>query len=227
MAEREKANCPGSAAAGAVALPRAARGRASTDGRPAGVSLRSTSHRPSCPKARRAMPRCRPGHRLPGPLPSRRRHADPGKPGPSIGPREDRTDSEPVGVARPRCDPCRPIRPTGEPAGPPRWLGGIRPCTVSADAVVPKRGSGPFSDLHHPEVASVRLAPRSPSALRCPVRRTHCRVASPQVKGYFAMHRVLPRTSSLRTGSVRSSTVRSQGCPHRRLSVRSSRAPCG
>ena len=58
-----KANCPGSAAAGAAALPRAAQGGTN---HPPMVDLlalasRSTSHRPSCPKARRAMPRYRPG----------------------------------------------------------------------------------------------------------------------------------------------------------------------
>jgi hypothetical protein len=69
----EKANCPGALRPEPLRCPGQLRDEASTDGRPAGVSLRSTSHRPSCPKAWRAMPRCRPG---PG-CPARCRHGAP------------------------------------------------------------------------------------------------------------------------------------------------------
>lgn len=119
------------------------------------LASRSTSHRPSCPKARRAMPRCRPGSRLPGPLPSRRRAAAPGKPGAPNRRREDRCADAPVGVAHPCLGPFHPLRPSGEPAGHPRWLGGIRPCTVSADVDLAEawvrtvfRCPPPEGDLH-------------------------------------------------------------------------------
>ena len=67
---RRKANRPGSAAAEAAAPPGAAQwDEPSTAGRPLGVSLSLDLHRPSCPKAWRAMPRYRPGCGLPGSVP--------------------------------------------------------------------------------------------------------------------------------------------------------------
>ena len=121
------------------------------------LASRSTSHRPSCPKARRAMPRCRPGSRLPGPLPSRRRAAAPGKPGAPIRRREDRSDAAPVGVAHPRCGPSTP---SDRPANRPAIRGGsvaFVPAPSPLTSTLPKRGSGPFSGLRHPKVTSARL----------------------------------------------------------------------
>ena len=122
------------------------------------LASRSTSHRPSCPKARRAMPRCRPGHRLPGPLPSRRSHAAPDKSEAPIRHREDRRADEPVGVARrsPRPVPPRPTaRRTGRPSEVARWHSSRAPAPLTP--TLPKRGPGPFSGVRHPKVTSARL----------------------------------------------------------------------
>ena len=97
------------------------------------LASRSTSHRPSCPKAWRAMPRCRPGLRLPGPLPSRCSHAAPDRSEAPLRRREDRCSAEPVGVARRWHRPDHHVPPPGEPGGLPRWLGADSPCTDAAD----------------------------------------------------------------------------------------------
>jgi hypothetical protein len=97
------------------------------------LASRSTSHRPSCPKAWRAMPRCRPGLRLPGPLPSRCSHAAPDRSEAPLRRREDRCSAEPVGVARRWHRPDHHVPPPGEPVGLPRWPGVDSPCTDAAD----------------------------------------------------------------------------------------------
>ena len=106
------------------------------------LASRSTSHRPSCPKARRAMPRCRPGRRLPGPLPSRCVTLPRTSPTHRSWHREDRRPRRASWGGSPDASgPCHPARPTGEPVGRPRWLGGdLVPCTGSAD-VDPCRSS--------------------------------------------------------------------------------------
>ena len=151
------------------------------------LASRSTSHRPSCPKARRAMPRCRPGHRLPGPLPSRRSHAAPDKSEAPIWHREDRRPDEPVGVAPRRLGPA-PLRPTARRTGRPpevaRWHSSRAPAPLTP--TLPKRGTGPVFRRTHPEVDPTDSAPRSRSALRSPVRGTPCTDASPQVKSVLS-----------------------------------------
>ena len=97
-AGREKANCPGSAAAGAAALPRAAQG--GTNHPPMvdllALAFRSTSHRPSCPKARRAMPRSGPVP-VTRPVTARCSHAAPDKSEATIWHREDRGPTSQLG----------------------------------------------------------------------------------------------------------------------------------
>jgi hypothetical protein len=175
------------------------------------LASRSTSHRPSCPKARRAMPRCRPGHRLPGPLPSRCSHAAPDRSGAPLRRREDRCSAEPVGVARrwhrPR-PPRSSDRRTGRSPEVARWL--IFPAPMPLTTTLPKRGSGPFSGDDHPKVTSTRLGSPVPVGAALSGTRHTLQDASSLVKSHFSIHRVLPRTSSLRTGMVGSSTVHAQ-----------------
>jgi hypothetical protein len=91
------------------------------------LASRSTSHRPSCPKVRRAMPRYRPGPRLPDPLPSRRSHAAPDESVAPIRRREDRCTGYQLGWRPVHRPVVHPARPPGEPDDLPRWLGGVIP----------------------------------------------------------------------------------------------------
>jgi hypothetical protein len=192
----------------------------STSGRSAGVSLSSTSHRPSCPRARRAMPRSRPGLRLPGPFPSRFLR----RPGQVRG-------AVLVVMSRPRRaswggsplpEPCQPST-THRQAGrsPPTdvwWHSSL--CRLRWRRPAPRRsevrGSEPvlfapsWSKL--PDVATNRFPVPGGVALS----GTGHTIAnpSPQVKGLFSIHRVLPGTSPLPPGAGRSSTAHAQGCAH-------------
>ena len=98
------------------------------------LASRSTSHRPSCPKA---GGRCRVVGPVPG-CPARCRHDVEPLPRASPGHRSGAVRTAPtlrqLGWLTLASARATPLRPPGEPAGHPRWLGGIRPCTVSADA---------------------------------------------------------------------------------------------
>jgi hypothetical protein len=216
MARSEKANRPGSAAAEAAAPA----GAAQRENHPPMVDLlalasRSTSHRPSCPKAWRAMPRCRPGLRLPGPLPSRCSHAAPDRSEAPLRRREDRCSAKPVGVARRGTGPTttllRPANRSGSRGGSVLTL----PVPMPLTTTLPKRGSGPFSGVRHPKVTSSRLGSPVPVGVALSGTEHRLQDASSLVKTCFSIHRVLPRTSSLRTGSTGSSTVHAHVFPER------------
>lgn len=157
--------------------------RPSTIGRSTGVSLRSTSHRPSSPKAWRAMPRYRPGAGCPV-------RSRPGVPRP------------------PRANPARTSEPSGSAASFEPPVG------VATRRVAACLGSAPGKPECLPE--SDGSSSRAPGPLRrnvrSPVRGTPSRIASPQVKGEFSIHRVLPRTFPLPPGHRSSSTGPAQGC---------------
>jgi hypothetical protein len=176
------------------------------------LASRSTSHRPSCPKAWRAMPLFGP---VPG-CPVRCRHVVVpslrASPGPRTGAVRAAAPVRQLGWHTLASARFHLIEPSGEPVGPPMWIGGIRPCTVSADVDLPKRGPGPFSGGRHPKVTSTRLGSPVPVAAALSGTRHTLQPPSPQVKRYFRMHRVLPRTFPLRTGNPRSSTVHAQRC---------------
>ncbi|CAN5826620.1 hypothetical protein BH18ACT2_BH18ACT2_23860 [soil metagenome] len=184
----------------------------STAGRPAGVSLSlDLSHRPSCPQARRAMPRYRPGRRLPGSLPSRHLHAAPDESETSSRHREDRDPKSQLGwLPTPRPELHRePGRRTGQP--PDAATVAFIPCTDSADDdLARRRGTRPFSALNTTRRQLLQTRTPSRSALRSPVRGETLPQASPQVKQYFRIHTVLPRTFSLPPSGLRSSTVNAQ-----------------
>jgi hypothetical protein len=124
------------------------------------LASRSTSHRPSCPKAWRAMPRCRPGTGCP----ARCRHAV--APLPRTSPRHRhgavRTaePAEPVGVAR-RCSSARSTT-FPRPANRTTTRGGrclIPPCTGAAGVDLPPKrvGTEGRSPARSPEGDLARL----------------------------------------------------------------------
>jgi hypothetical protein len=180
------------------------------------LASRSTSHRPSCPKARRAMPRC-------GPVsgcPARCRHDAVTLPRTGPGHRSGavRTAAPPsqlgwlAGGTGPTTTFLRPANRSGSRGGSVLTL----PVPMPLTTTLPKRGPGPFSGDDHPKVTSTRLGSPVPVGAALSGTEDRLQDASPLVKGCFSIHRVLPRTSSLRTGMVGSSTVHAQRYPERR-----------
>ncbi len=106
--------------------------------------------------------------------------------------------------------------PSDRPANRPAIRDGSMafvPVPSPLTPTLPKRGSGPFSGLRHPKVTSTRLGSPVPVGVALSGTGHRLEHASHQVKGYFRIHRVLPRTFPLRTGNVSSSTVHTQCCP--------------
>src|SRR5215213_2013822 len=82
---------------------------------------------------------------------------------------------------------------------------------------LPKRGPGPFSGFRHPKVTFTRLGSPVPVGVALSGTQDTLPDAFSLVKGSFSIHRVLPRTFSLRTGTIGSSTVRAHVFPERRV----------
>ncbi len=167
----------------------AARGSPSGANHPPLVDLlalasRSTSHRPSCPEARRAMPRYRPGRRLPGPVavmapsrcPGQVRDTEPAPRRPLPG--------APVGVAHHSTARAPPrARPANRSATRCSHGGNSSRAPEPLTPTLPEGvGRGRFPLSTPPEGGSCRLGPPSRSALRSPVRGHTLPTASPQVK---------------------------------------------
>ena len=131
----EKANRPGSAAAEATAPAGAAQmGEPSTDGRPAGVTLRSTSHRPSCPKALAGDAALSARSPVARPVAVTMQSRCPGQVrGTAPAPRGPLLRRASLGWLADRHRPDHHVPPPGEPVGLPRWLGADSPCTDAAD----------------------------------------------------------------------------------------------
>ena len=165
------------------------------------LASRSTSHRPSCPEARRAMPRYRPGTGCP----ARYRHGAVTLPRTS--PRQRSGTVRTVarraswgGSPMPRpCSHPPTARRTGRPSD---WESvAFVPCTGSADADLAEAWNRPVFRRPHPEVDPTDSVPVPVGVALSGTGHTLPH-ASPQVKGYFRIHRVLPRTFSLPTGNV-------------------------
>lgn len=175
------------------------RGEPSTDGRSAGVSLRSTSHRPSCPKARRAMPRFRPGRSVA--RPRCRRMSLPARP---------------VGVARRSLHPSTPhVCPANRPAARCGSVAFV-PAPMPLTPTLPKRGAGPFSVDASPE------GEPSPGSFPSPGWRCAFRYGAhvagshrPWSRGIFQFTGFSPELSRYAQERPHPSTVRAQRCPHR------------
>lgn len=212
----ERVSSPGAPRPKPLRRPGPARGR---DDHPPLVDLLalafcSTSHRPSCPRARRAMPRCRPGSRLPGPFPSRFLR----RPGRIRG--DDlpvRTPTSPSQLGWLAAAGTRAIRarPPGEPFGRPRLasvvLNPVCRLRFTSTCPPPERGTGAGLVSVVPSWSKLPAGAtdRFPVPVGVALSGTQHTLAnaSPQVKGYFSVHRVLPRTSSLPPRSPPSSTV--------------------
>ncbi len=116
------------------------------------LASRSTSHRPSCPKARRAMPRSGPVP-VTRPVTARCSHAAPDKSEATIWHREDRGPTSQLGWLPGASALLHTFRPPGEPAGLPmwnRWHSSRAPAPLTL--TLPKRGTGPVFRRTHPEV---------------------------------------------------------------------------
>jgi hypothetical protein len=179
------------------------------------LASRSTSHRPSCPEARRAMPRSRPGRRLPDPVavtvPPRRSD---GSETPSQH-REDRCPASQLGwlpVPRPGL-PRVLDRRTGRPPGAATVA--FVPCTRAADPnLYPKAWNGAvFRSRHHPKVTPADSDPRP--GRRCARRYegTHCPRHHRRSSTIFESTRFSPELLRYPQAGVGSSTVRAQ-LPH-------------
>ena len=211
-ADSDKANRPGSAAAGAAALPGAAQwDEPSTDGRPAGVSLsldltspvvpegsagdaalsaRSPVARPRSRHGAVTLPRTSPTHRSGTVRTSARRASWGGSP--MLRPLPLRTTA----------------RRTGRPPEVARWHSSRAPAPLTpttAEAAGPDRFPS-----EQPESWPHRLGSPAPVGVALSGTGHTLPHASPQVKTNFRIHRLLPRHSPLPPGILASSTVRAQ-----------------
>ena len=160
------------------------------------LASRSTSHRPSCPEARRAMPRYRPGTGCP----ARYRHGAVTLPRTSPRQRSGTVRTEVRraswgGSPTPR--PCS--HPHDRPANRPairrgnRWHSSRAPAPLTL--TLPKRGTGPVFRRHPPEGGLRQTRFRSRSALRSPVRGIPCRTHHPRSRGIFEFTGFSPELS--------------------------------
>ena len=171
------------------------------------------------------MPRCRPGHRLPGPLPSRRRSRCPGQVRTHrLGTVRTSAPDEPVGVAPRRLGPA-PLRTTARRTG--------RPPDVDSVAFVP--APAPLTPTLPSWIRTVFRRPPPEGGIRTdsvPRSRSACalrygayvreRITPGQgvffnSQGYPQNFLVTPRNPAF---IHRSCTGRAQDCPHDRRSHR-------
>lgn len=185
------------------------------------LAFRSTSHRPSCRFGSAGDAALSARSPVARPVAVRRRHAARTNPLAPAGAGVSTADPQPVGVAASTpagCPTSRDARRTGRPPELARWCPSR---TGSADVGLAEAWSRTvLRRANLPKVVSPRLESPAPVGVALPGTRVSVQHASHQVKGYFRMHRVLPRTSGLHTENASNSTARAQVHPQGRAAGR-------